>query len=235
MKKTLLSIIAFIGAFSLLISILVFPNLVINERQNSWVKTLDIVQEVSYEIDDTFSSSDYFLKSFYMSDTYKFSVSFPNVEDLEVILGRSLENGDRFSTTLEIPLVVTLNEIYYGGFFSSPWATERLNNFFYANILCDVEILNGNAIYSDIYFYDYSSEFNSSNILKLFTWLVTAQDEAKELAPELQLPTYDADESGDNVVYEGFVYIGDIFDYVINYIKFIYAYIQIPLKIYFIG
>ena len=38
----------------------------------------------------------------------------------------------------------------------------------------------------------------------------------KENAPELQLPVYDADQSDDNVVYEGFVFIGDIFNYIIT-------------------
>jgi hypothetical protein len=232
-KKVLISLVALIGAFSLLISIFIFPNLVKKSKPGTIITTLDIVQRIDVEIESA-SSSGYYLTTVYSTGTFKMCITFPSIDDLIEDYGIEINNGSTNKIIIDIPAVFLLDERYYGGFFSSFWATEQLGNVFTASLLANVTNNNGVADYSDIKILDYYTTFNSSTMLKMFTWVIEAQEEAKENAPELQKPEYNADGNEYNAIYNGFVFIGDMFDYVLNYIKFIYAYIQIPIELYFV-
>lgn len=239
MKKVLLSIIAFLGAFSLLISILVFPNLVINERQNSWVKTLDIKQTMNITISDKEQAMLKYPFTFYSTSAISYQTYFPNLAHLEEDYNLTVAEGESISATLTMPLVLDFSiDIYEHD--NVLIGYENLGTLsapvFYGLFYMTITNTEGRLYYTDITFAEYYSSFDSSSILKVFSWVVENQKIAQENAIAFDVPSYvePAEENVFRSIVNGFEFIGDIFKFAFNYVKWIYYYIQIPLDIYFI-
>lgn len=237
MKKLLVSLVAIFGAISLLIAILVLPNLVVREGQGI-VKTVDIYQDIDFDYPSSIIGNSGLTGRtvIYSNSTYEFILNMPTQAELSRDYDISISDGETLNgVQLLVPLFVRLNENFYGGFFSSPWGTEILSNF--ANGSFNVTITrNGNQIiYSNIVFEGYYISFSSSSSVRLITFVVNAQEEALDFAPELQKPVLEESDNTLDAIYDGFSYIGDWFVYISNYIKFIYAYFEIPIKLYFVG